>query len=35
MDAYKHFSVASYMFAYYAARATDQEIRKPISAACR
>ena len=25
MDAYRNFSVASYMFAYYAARATDQE----------
>lgn len=28
MDAYRNFSVASYMFAYYAARATDQEIRE-------
>ncbi|MBR3504522.1 MAG: hypothetical protein IKO07_09845 [Clostridia bacterium] len=28
MEPYRHFSIASYMFAYYAARATDDEIRR-------
>ncbi len=27
MDGYRHFSLASYMFAYYAAKASDDEIR--------
>ena len=28
MENYRNFSVASYMFAYYAAKAKDEEIRK-------
>ena len=28
MEAYRHFSIASYMFAYYAAEATDEQIRR-------
>ena len=28
MEAYRHFSIASYMFAYYAADATDEQIRR-------
>ena len=30
MDGYRHFSVASYMFAYYAAKATDEQIRRDM-----
>ena len=30
MQPYRHFSLASYMFAYYAARATDAEIRQEV-----
>ncbi len=30
MDNYRHFSIASYMFAYYAAQATDDEIRRGV-----
>ena len=28
MESYRHFSIASYMFAYYAAKATDDDIRR-------
>ena len=30
MEGYRNFSVASYMFAYYAAKATDEQIRKDM-----
>ena len=30
MDAYRHFTVASYMYAYYVREATDQQIREGV-----
>ena len=30
MNAYRNFSVASYMYAYYVAQATDQQIREGV-----
>ena len=31
MEPYRHFTIASYMFAYYAAKASDDEIRRGVS----
>ena len=30
MEPFRHFSVASYMFAYYADRVTDEELRRDV-----
>ena len=31
MEPYRHFTIASYMFAYYAAKVSDDEIRRGVS----
>ena len=33
MQPYRHFSLASYIFAYYAAEVTDEELRRAVDAA--